>query len=154
MLSPLVLALVAAACAVTAFAIPTDPWAEDIFVDASPFVGQQVQPSELTVRIDDDRVVVHAPDGFAVGGWGSSGDADVAISLVELSGLSTIGVVFGRSSPPPGAQVGERDGRPIVELARGGGVMWQVMRGAVVIVRSPAEPLDVLVGVVEAIEVS
>lgn len=153
MLSPLVVVVVAAACAVTAFAIPTDPWAEDIYVDTSP-LGESSEPTELTVRIDDDHLVVHAPDGFTVDGWGSSSDRDVSIRLRQLSGPSTIGVVFGRGSPSPGAQIGERDGRPIVELARGGGVMWQVQRGAVVIVRSPAEPLDVLVDVLEAIEIS
>ena len=153
MLRPWVLAVVAAACAVTAFAIPKAPWAEDIYVDSS-FIGQQVAPGEITVRIDDRDVVVHAPEGFAVDGWGSSSDGEVSVRLRALSGPSTIGVVFGRGSTPPGAALGERDGRPIVELPIGGGVIWQVVRGAVVIVRSPGEPSEVLVDVLEAIELS
>jgi len=100
-LRPWLIALVAGVCAVTAAAIPRLAWADDIYV-----VEQADMTDSIKVQIDDQRVVVHAPEGFRIRGWGQGdegSDAFVEVNMVG-EGFDRIDVRFapGKGSAKPG----------------------------------------------------
>ncbi len=141
MLRPWVVAAAAAVCAAVAFAIPRNPWVDEIVVEGSRRIGQQVESTELTVRVDDRRLVVHAPDGYRIDGWGQ-GDSNVGIRMSPTAGSGFINV-----------EVASGDGPEAIEMRRGVAV-WEVVPGAVVTAYSSDEPVEVLAALLEAIEVA
>ena len=93
MLRPWVLAALAAACAVVAVVIPRGPWADEIFV-----VEQLDISTSIEVQIDDRRVVLHPPEGYAIRGWGQSSDPAVDVTMIGEGGPVHVHIAPGRPS--------------------------------------------------------
>jgi hypothetical protein len=88
-----VLAALAAACAVVAVAIPRGPWADEIFV-----VDQLDVSTSIEVQIDDRRVVLHPPQGYAIRGWGQSNDSSVDVTMIGEGAPVYVHIAPGRPS--------------------------------------------------------
>ena len=93
MLRPWVLAVAAAVCAVVAVVIPRGAWVDDINV-----VDAGVTRSSLTVQIDDHRVVLHAPEGYAIEGWGA--DSEPSVQVTMRGGREIVHVRIGPGRAP------------------------------------------------------
>lgn len=139
MLRPWVLALAAVISAVVAVAIPMGPWADEIYVELPPRrIGQQVEMDELIVRINDRRVVVHAPAGYTIGGWGQGSEPSVQITMTGERGIVHVTIEAGAVS---------RD------AARRGAVAREIVDGATMTVFSRLAP-DVVERMFDALEIS
>lgn len=120
MVSTWIVAVVAAVCALTAVALPRVIIADEIIVvDQGRF---SFDAQSLPVEIDGRRVVVHAPDGYRIEGYGASNDEEVGIKLVG-DGDITVRIMPGRGPDQP----------TVVET---GYVTWEVVRGATMSARS------------------
>jgi hypothetical protein len=135
-----VLAVVAAACAIVAVAYPSDPWARAITVEDGN--GRFFDPAAMTVRIDDRLVVVRAPAGYAITGWGTSDVEEVAIELRSDDDAITLRFSAGRGPASP---------RPLLD---GRGLRWELVPGATVSARSGRAPVETLQALLDDLEIS
>ena len=134
MLRPWVLGAAAAVCAVVAVAIPRGAWVDDIHV-----VDQTFSPTSLTVQIDDHRVVVHAPEGYAIEGWG--GDSEPSVQITMRGGRELVHVRIG-------------PGRATDEVVRRGAVVEEIVDGATMTVFASGLSDEIVQGIFDELEIS
>lgn len=129
-------AVVAAACALTAAALPREVIADEIIVANRERFS--VDPQSMPIEIDGRRVVVHAPEGYRIEGYGASDNEEVGIKLAG-EGVITVTIMPGRGPDEP----------TVIER---GYVTWELVPGATISARSFDVDDATLVAMLEAIE--
>jgi hypothetical protein len=125
--------MAAAVSAVVAVAIPRGAWVDDIHV-----VEQADMSRSIKVQLDGHRVVLHAPEGYSIGGWGQSSDPSVEVTMVG-------------EGPP--VHVVIRPGRVTDEQQRLGAVAEEIVDGATMTVFSRLSD-DVVQRMFDELEIS
>ena len=133
MTRPWVIGALAAVCAVVAFAIPTGAWVDEIFV-----VEQVDMSSQIKVEADGERMLIHAPDGYVIQGWGSNGVDEVGIRMTGPDGFVSVQL-------EPGAA-------PEELTITDGAVTGELVRGARITAFSRRVPVEVLAEIVNGVE--
>lgn len=137
MLPAWLFAVLAAASALTAVAIPRQVIADEIIVVAQDAFS--VDDQSMTIAIDGRGIVVHAPAGYRIEGYGASNDEEVGISMTSSGSSITVRLMPGRGPDVP----------TVIEP---GYVVWELVRGATITARSFDVDDGTLVALLEATE--